>query len=473
MLLISIYEILKKDRFPFLISLMGFMGKSMDEVYENLQAQIYALCLSEFKKRQKEEGDNSFSSWKKLARADQLPPPGEWRVWLILAGRGFGKTRAGAETIKSWVSTRQAKRVALISTTIHEARDVMVEGVSGILSLYPVAEAPRFDSSKHRLTWKNGTIATLFGGDRFDRLRGPQFDAAWVDELAKFRYPEEAWNQLMLGLRLGVNPRCIVTTTPRPLPFLSTLMKGEGVALTRGTTFDNAANLSSHFIQEVIKRYEGTRLGFQELYGEILENQEGALWTHSLITYQMPPGDRSKGLLWRRVVIAIDPAVTSTQTSDETGILVVGVAEDTNAYVIEDLSGKWTPTEWGKRAVEAYWRYKADRIIAEVNNGGDLVEKMLRAVDLNVSFKAVHAVRGKRVRAEPVVALYEQRRVFHCRGFLELERQMCFYRSHKSQMPGDSPLKSLDRVDALVWALTELMIDPGMLKPFPKVWNAF
>lgn len=435
----------------------------------SLHLQVRALCFAQLQRLEAlETFDQTHSSyslpWGETARPEQLPPPGNWRVWLILAGRGFGKTRAGAETIHSWATSRQATRIALVGASIHEARAIMVEGVSGLLSLHAPSGTPRFEVSKHRLTWPNGAQATLFGANQFERLRGPQFDAAWIDELAKFRRPEEVWNQLMLGMRLGEHPRCVVTTTPRPLPFLKELLKREDVAVTRGTTFDNAAHLPPHFLEDMKQCFEGTRLGFQELQGEILESQEGALWNPGIIFYRTPPSfpssQSSKGneFSWQRVVVAIDPAVSTTENSNETGIVVVGLGEDDKAYVIEDLSGKWTPHQWGKRAVEAYWHYGADRVIAEVNNGGDLVEKILRTVDPAVPFKAVRAVHGKKIRAEPVVALYEQKRVFHCQSFLELEKQMCTYFPHRSSYGSSGESHSPDRVDALVWGLTELIL---------------
>lgn len=391
-------------------------------------------------------------AWKDMARPDQVPPPGDWRVWMILAGRGCGKTRTGAETILNWVREGQCKRIALVAETEADARKVMIEGESGILAVCGAHDRPRYEPSNRRLVWPNGAVAHCYSADRYEQLRGPQFDAAWVDELAKFRYPVETWDQLMLSLRLGDAPRAIVTTTPKPLQIINDLINDPDVHVTRGTTFDNAANLPAAFLKSVKKRFEGTRLGSQELYGEVLSQTEGALWTHTQLEtariQEIPP--------LTRIVIAIDPAVTSHSASDETGIIVAGLGQDQRGYILEDLSGRVSPTEWARRAVAAYWRHKADRVVAEVNKGGDLVERVVRSMDANVSYKAVRATRGKYTRAEPVAALYEQGRIVHASQGLEtLERQMCSY------VPGQSS-KSPDRLDALVWAMTELMLaHPG------------
>jgi predicted phage terminase large subunit-like protein len=401
--------------------------------------------------------------WLKNARPNQLPLSGNWRTWLILAGRGFGKTRTGAETLRQWISRGTYKRVALMSQTMGEARSVMVEGESGLLVIHPDNERPKYLATRQELRWPNGAIATLYGADHFEKLRGPQFDVAWIDELAKFRYPEEAWNQLMLTLRLGSNPRCIVTTTPRPITLLEKLMKQEDVVITRGTTFDNRANLAPAFFDQIIKQFEGTRLGAQELYAELLAEKEGALWRRDLIRYQEPPYDDNGLPKLARIVIAIDPATTHHEDSDETGIVIAGIAENKHAYVLEDLSGRLSPGDWGQRVVEAYWRLKADRVVAEVNKGGDLVERILRSFDPTIPYKAVRATRGKYTRAEPIAALYEQHRVFHARPFSELETQLCSY------VPGVSH-KSPDRLDAMVWALTDLLLESES-HPALKLWS--
>jgi phage terminase large subunit-like protein len=402
-------------------------------------------------------------AWMKNARPNQLPPPGAWRTWLILAGRGFGKTRTGAETLRSWVNSGRYRRIALVSKTIGEARSVMVEGISGLLEIHPPLERPLFERTHHRLIWPNGTLAMLYGADHFDQLRGPQFDAAWIDELAKFRYPEEAWNQLMLALRLGADPRCIVTTTPRPIPLLERLLARDDVVVTKGTTFENRSNLAPAYLEQIVKQFEGTRLGAQELYAELLTERQGALWRRDLIRYQEPPYDEKGIPKLARIVIAIDPATTHHEESDETGIVVAGLSDDKCAYVLEDLSGRLSPGDWGQQVCEAYWRLKADRVVAEVNKGGDLVERILRSIDPTIPYKAVRATRGKSTRAEPIAALYEQNRVFHARPLSLLETQLCAY------VPGITA-KSPDRLDAMVWALTDLLLE-SEANPTLKVWR--
>ncbi|MBY0280584.1 MAG: phage terminase large subunit [Alphaproteobacteria bacterium] len=385
-------------------------------------------------------------NWAELARPNQLPPPGEWQNWLILAGRGFGKTRTGAETIRAWINQGLYKRVALIGQTIDEVRSVMIEGESGLLNVHTDYERPKFESAKGRLIWKNNAIATMYGADHYEKLRGPQFDLAWIDELAKFRHPQKTWDQLMLGLRLGDNPRTIITTTPRPIPLIETLVKDPATVLTKGSTFDNQENLAKTFVKQIVKQFEGTRLGAQELYAEILTEKQGALWKRSIIHHHDPVNPS-----WLRVVIAIDPAITHHEQSDETGIIVAALSKDQKAYVLEDLSGKYSPAEWGRRVVKAYHKHKADRVVAEVNQGGDMVKSIIHSLDPTTSYKAVRASRGKITRAEPIAALYEQGRVYHSKPFTDLETQLCEY------IPGITA-KSPDRMDALVWALTDLLL---------------
>lgn len=349
------------------------------------------------------------------------------------------------------VQSGQARRIALVAPTAADARDVMVEGESGLLAIHPDAQRPRFEPSKRRLTWPNGAMATTYSADEPERLRGPQHDSAWCDELAVWRYPQ-AWDMLMFGLRLGANPRCVVTTTPKRMKLLRDLIQDSHTTLTRGSTYANAAHLSQKFLQKLRRDYEGTRLGQQELHAQWLEDVEGALWTQQRIedhrVTQKPE--------LKRIVVAIDPAVTSGEGSDETGMIVAGLGVDGHGYVLEDASGRTSPEGWAKRAVERYHHYSADRIIAEVNNGGDLVEATLRMVDKSVSYKAVRASRGKAVRAEPVAALYEQGRVHHVGTFLTLEDQMAqFTADFDRNAAGYSP----DRAEALVWALTELMVN--------------
>jgi predicted phage terminase large subunit-like protein len=389
--------------------------------------------------------------WRSKARPSQLPPAGDWNGWLIAAGRGFGKNFTGAGWINELVETGTAGRIGLVAATAADARDVMVEGDSGILRLAPAWNMPTYEPSKRRLTWKNGAVATLFSAEESDRLRGPQFDAAWADELAAWNEPQGTWDMLMFGLRLGRHPRWLVTTTPRPIKLLKALLDREGrdVVVTRGSTFENEANLAPSFVQALRDRYEGTRLGRQEINAEMLSDTPGALWRLEWL-------DRDRVTTapeLQRIVVAIDPAVSNNEGSDETGIVVAGIGADKHAYVLEDISGRYAPHEWAAKAIDAYRRHRADRIIAEVNNGGAMVEATIRALDPMVSFKAVHASRGKVVRAEPIAALYEQRKVHHVGGFATLEDQVCAFTSDFDRArAGYSP----DRVDALVWALTEL-----------------
>jgi phage terminase large subunit-like protein len=394
--------------------------------------------------------------WPFWARANQLPPDGDWRVWLLLAGRGFGKTRTGAEMIRARATARTARRLALVAPTAGDARDVMVEGESGILAISPPWERPRYEPSKRRLTWPNGAIATLFSADEPERLRGPQHDAAWCDELASWRYPE-AWDMLMFGLRLGTDPRVVVTTTPRPTKLLRELIADPAAVVTRGTTYENRANLAAAFVGQIIHKYQGTRLGRQELEAELLEDVPGALWTRGMIE-----GSRARGApAFIRVVVAIDPAGSSTEGADETGIIVVGKDEDGRGWVIADASGRYSPTEWAKTAISAYRAHGADRIVAEVNNGGDMVEATLRMIEPSAPFAAVRATRGKVTRAEPIAALYEQGRIRHLGVFPRLEDQMCaFTIEAHGNLSARSAGYSPDRVDALVWALTHLLVAP-------------
>jgi phage terminase large subunit-like protein len=413
-----------------------------------------------------EQAVSMLHDWRFWARPNQLPPAGDWRVWLLLAGRGFGKTRTGAELVRAHAMSGAARRIAFVAPTAADARDVMVEGESGILRISPPRERPRYEPSKRRLTWPNGAIATLFSADEPERLRGPQHDFAWCDELAAWRYPE-AWDMLLLGLRLGQDPRAVATTTPRPSRLIRTLLADPGVVVTRGRTAENRGNLAPAFLEQIVRRYEGTRLGRQELDGEILEDIPGALWSRAII--EAARAGAAPELA--RIVVAIDPAVASGEQADETGIIVAGADVGGHGYVLADVSGRYAPTEWARAAIATYRAHAADRIVAEVNNGGEMVEATLRMIDPGVPFRAVRASRGKTARAEPVAALYEQGRVRHVGAFPQLEDQMCAFAPgaggglrggfdrgavvDRGAM-GGSP----DRVDALVWAITELLVEP-------------
>lgn len=384
-------------------------------------------------------------AWEVRARDSQYPPDGDWRAWLICAGRGFGKTRTGAETVRIWAEDDPKARIALVGRTAADVRDVMVEGESGILAVCPEKQRPVYEPSKRRLTWPNGAIATTYSADEPNLLRGPQHTKAWVDELAAWRYPD-AWDQLQLGLRLGSNPQVIVTTTPRPTKIIRELLKAPTTHVTRGSTYENKANLAPAFLEAIIRKYEGTTMGRQELYAEVLDEMPGALWTRALLD-----GCRvSQAPQLTRIVVAIDPAATATSESDETGIVVAAMGLDKHCYVLADLSGRYSPDKWGGIAVREYRQRQADRIVYETNQGGDMVAHTLRTVDPNAALKGVRASRGKAARAEPVAALYEQRRVHHVGVFAELEDQLCNW----APGAGDSP----DRLDALVWAVSELML---------------
>jgi phage terminase large subunit-like protein len=401
-------------------------------------------------------------TWEFWARPKQLEPAGDWRVWMLCAGRGFGKTRTGGEWVRSLVETGRAGRIALVAATAADVRDVVVEGESGIVAICPPWNRPLYEPSKRRLTWPNGAIASLYSADEPDRLRGPQHDAAWTDELAAWRYPE-AWDQLMFGLRLGTDPRVVVTTTPRPTPLVRQLIALPTTVVTRGTTYENRAHLAGAFYDSIVKQYEGTRLGQQELLAELLEDNPGALFRRDDIdkgrVREAPP------LL--RIIVAIDPAMSSGESANETGIVVVGLGVDGHAYVLADLSGRFSPYEWARAAVDAFHAHRADRIVAEKNQGGALVESNLRTVDPRIPYKGVTATRGKTTRAEPIAGLYEQGRVHHVGCFSKLEDQMCAWdpsaqasRSHReSVLAAQRWSTSPDRMDALAWGVTELLLD--------------
>jgi phage terminase large subunit-like protein len=395
------------------------------------------------------------NSWAAVARANQLPPPGDWwQIWLLLAGRGFGKTRTLAEWVCDTAASGHVRRIALVAATAADARDVLVEGESGILAVAPPWCRPVYESSKRRLTWPNGAIATTFSAEEPERLRGPQHDAAVCDELGSWSRPE-TFDMLQFGLRLGRNPRCLVATTPRPTKLIRELLAREGrdVVVTRGSTYENRAHLAPGFFDQVIRKYEGTRLGRQELNAELLDDTPGALWSHAIID----AARMSVAPLLQRIVVAIDPAVSSGEDADETGIVVVGKDTSGQGYVLQDLSGRFSPTEWARIAVAAYQTHRADRIVAERNNGGDMVQATIRMVDPNAALSTVWASRGKVARAEPVSALYEQGRMHHIGSFPQLEDQMTNF---TSDFDREAARYSPDRLDALVWATTELLVEP-------------
>jgi phage terminase large subunit-like protein len=391
--------------------------------------------------------------WRDKARVKQIPPEWDWFVWLILSGRGFGKTWTGA----NWTIERAALYpeypIAIIGQTKADVRDTMVElGDSSILKQSPAGFMPEYEPSKRRLVWPNGAIGIIYSGDEPGQLRGPQHGSAWIDELSKFKYPQETWDMMEFGLRLGDKPQVAVTNTPRPIPLIKALRKAATTAVVEGSTYENEANLSPSFLARIKDKYEGTTLGRQELHGEIIEDVPGALWKRTDIENNRVTA--IPDLV--RIVVAIDPATTSNEDSDETGIVVAGISADKQGYVLDDKSLRASPHGWASEAVAAYNKYKADRIVAETNNGGDMVEETITTVNARVAFKQVHASRSKQTRAEPIAALYEQGKVHHVGSFAEMEDQMC------SWLPGD---KSPDRMDALVWALTDLMLNaPAVAK---------
>ena len=389
--------------------------------------------------------------WKFWGRPDQIAPRGNWSVWLALAGRGWGKTEAGAQWVRQRVKNG-ARKIALVAETQKDLEEVMV---ARIIAIHPHHEAPKVRYKPVRLVWPNGAEALGYNGTEPDQLRGPEFDTAWVDELAKYRYARDTWDMLQFTMRRP-DPRVCVTTTPRPIPVIREILADKTTIPTRGSTFDNAQNLPKQYLDKLQTRYAGTRLGRQELNAEMLDDVPGALWTRDGIEAQRNKGNW-QGL--RRIVVAIDPATTSGEDSDETGIIVAGVDTQGRGYVLEDLTCKESPDGWARIAVGAFQRHKADRIVAEINQGGDMVENTIRTVASLVPFTGVHAKRGKVLRAEPVAALYEQGRVAHVGMFAALEDQMCaFTADFDAKTAGYSP----DRVDALVYALTELMVDQEM-----------
>lgn len=457
------------DAFAIVDQLGELTPEQREEVYASLTpAQAEALLYD----------------WRAWARPGQLPDDfldSGKPHWGIVAGRGWGKTRTGAEFIRERVEDEQpgvGERIALVAETPADARDVMIEGPSGLLNIYPRDESirPLYEPSKRRMVWpvnrnrapkielKEGVyaaMATVYSGAEPDQLRGPQHDTYWADEVAAWKYPRDTWDNLMFGFRIGSDPRGVFTTTPKPIELIRELTRGNPkVFLTRGSTYDNLENLSANFRAEILGKYEGTRLGRQELMGELLDDVPGALWTRAQLddgrVPKLPGG--IEGL--ERIVVSVDPAVSSGEDSSETGIVVAGIGpceckgyEEHHGFVLADRSGRMTPDQWARRAINSLADFKAERIVGEVNNGGDLVEDAIRTRSRNASYKAVRAARGKYNRAEPKAALYEQGKVHHVGTFEVLEDQLCMW------VPGMGD-PSPDRLDALVWALHYLFFGP-------------
>ncbi len=402
--------------------------------------------------------------WQIWARDDQLPPnhlindhEQAWNIWLLLGGRGAGKTRAGAEWVRAMalgikpITTEPAKRIALVGETLGDVRRTMIEGISGLLEIHPPEERPLFEPSKRRITWPNGSIAEMYSAEDPESLRGPQFMAAWCDEICKWPHAQDTWDMLQFALRLGEAPRQVVTTTPRSTALLKAIIVNDKTVIQRSRTQDNSANLSASFLKTVEEKYGGTRLGRQELDGELIEDREDALWQRG----QIEKLRIRKAPELERIVVAIDPPVTSGEKADLCGIVAAGISQEGQGFVLNDQSVKRaTPLKWAQIAVDLFHEMQADRIVAEVNQGGELVETILRQIDETVPIRKVHASRGKYLRAEPVAALYEQGRISHVGCYEELEDQMCDFG------PGGlSNGKSPDRLDALVWAMTDLMLN--------------
>lgn len=393
--------------------------------------------------------------WRAWGRETQHPPQGDWRYWLILAGRGFGKTRSGAEWVRAQVAAGR-RRLALVGPTAADVRDVMIEGESGLLSVCPPAVRPTYQASRRRLVWPNGALAFLYSAQEPERLRGPQHEAAWADELAAWTYLQDTWDQLQFGLRLGPDPRCVITTTPRPVPLVRQLVEDPACVVTRGSTYENRANVSAAFIERIVRRYEGTRLGRQELHAELLFDAPGALWSlETLAACRVPHAPDLQ-----RVVVAVDPSGSSgADDGDQQGIVVAGLGVDGLGYVLADYSCRLSPRGWGRRAVEAFDTFAADRIVAEKNYGVEMVRFTLQAVRDAVPVVLVNASRGKMLRAEPVSALYEQGRIRHLapdpanNPLLALEEEM-----RQATSAGYVGEGSPNRLDALVWALTDLLL---------------
>lgn len=434
------------------------------DVLRNLPDEEVADILRQLGPKKAEELRHDWGFW---ARPEQLEPAGNWNTWVALAGRGWGKTRAGAEWVRHRIRSGD-KIVHCVAPTKGDVRRVMVEGDSGLLNVCWSGDEtyrgkhigfPVWSPTNNSLTWENGSKAVFFSAEDPERLRGPQAYSAWCDELCAWRNAQDTWDMMMFGLRLGKHPKVFVTTTPKTTKLIRTILDDEKTTVSTGSTYDNAANLADTFLDAVRKTYEGTRLGRQELYAEILDEASGALWNRTLLAKCEIEKDEVPNL--SRIVVSIDPAITSNAESDMTGIVVAGVDQEGIAYVLEDHTGRYTPQQWAAKAVELYHEHMADRVVAERNQGGDMVRHTLHTEDENLPVKLVHASRGKMARAEPVSALYEQNKVKHVRGLNDLEDQMVQW----------EPLGSIgspDRLDALVWALTDLSLN-GYAKPQLKL----
>ena len=405
----------------------------------------FETLLIELEKYKKHlSGYEAENDWESIARPEQLMPEGDWFGWLIMAGRGFGKTRTGSQAIKKMAMSGDYKRICLIGETYDQTRSIMVEGESGILNVHSKADGVKYYRSNRQIVWPNGASATCFSGQDFEALRGPQFDCVWVDELAKFENAEKTWDQLMFCLRLGKAPKIIITTTPRPKKIIYDLVKRKDFHLTKGSTLANSKNLSKDFIKMIKEQYQNTKLGKQEIEGDLLSLDDSAIWQYSDFSYvqeDLTPQDFSK----MRIIIAADPAITSNKESDETGIIVAGKIDD-KYYILEDASGIMKPEFWAKKVEDLFHKYKAEKAFVEVNQGGDVLMTMLKQAT-NIPWESVRAKESKIARAESISVLYKNKKVKHVHGLQKLEEQMI--NAHVNFAD--------DRLDAATWALRSLI----------------
>lgn len=444
-------------------------SSSLPEQMAALRDQLTLVSGAErrqfYQSLSEEEGDALFYNWAFWARPEQLTPAGsEWDVWMALAGRGWGKTRTGAEWVHEIAEQHPGCRIALIGRIPKDVRRVMVEGESGILACAKPWFMPLWNKSLGVLTWPNGSQAFTFSSEVPDDLRGPQFHFAWLDEWAKFRFPVDVWDMLWMCLRLGQHPRCMVTTTPRPLPILRTVLKDAHTVISGGSTYDNQANLPASFMRRIREKYEGTTLGAQELHARLLDESPGALWTREMLdktrVKDLPRDEKGHALI-RKAVLGVDPSVSSNDESAETGIVLDAIGIDGHGYCVNDYSDEGGLDRHALEIVMLWKDGLCDLVVAEKNQGGDLVENTLRMVrdadgkqiGRDMPFKGVTATKGKRLRAEPVQMIYQQQRFHHVGQLADLEDQMCTW------VP-DQGLPSPDRLDAHVWAATELLVSP-------------
>ena len=451
---------------PLRLATLMRSDASWPDVWKVLPSHLRTPLLAGMSRR---EMEFLATQWQIFAHQHQRPPDAAidgkpWHTWLLIGGRGAGKTRAGAEWVRAQAlglkpfATHACQRIALVGESEHDVREVMIEGVSGLLAVHESWMRPKWVSSRKRLEWNNGAVAYAFSADDPESLRGPQFDCAWADELAKWRYADAAFDMLQFGLRLGANPRQLITTTPRPTELIKKLVSDPSTAITRAPTKANAYHLSPAFLKAIAARYDGTRLGRQELSGEIIADRTDSLWSREALE-QCRVREAPDCV---RIVVAVDPPASSGKRADGCGIVGAGITDEGFVYVLADETmSEATPAAWASRAVALFHRLEADVIVAEINQGGEMVEAVIKEIDRTVPFKPVRATRGKFVRAEPVAALYERQRVRHVGSFAALEDEMCDF-----GVGGLSSGRSPDRVDALVWAISSLAL---RAQPEPRV----